>query len=245
MQFDEQKRVIDIAREVAEVVYLGNGQTLAVERFLNQFLFPNEMHYQRVHKLSGGEKRRLYLLTVLMTNPNFLMLDEPTNDLDIMTLGVLEEYLESFTGSVLVVSHDRYFMDRIVDHLFVFDQNGDIKDFPGNYSQLRENQEAQKRNDSEKVKKSKQKKSESIKKEKQKLSYKEQKELEQLDNEIADLSEQKVALEKALESPEADPDKITKNSRLYEQVNDELETKELRWLELSELQEQLAQKSKR
>ncbi|ALO16630.1 putative ABC transporter ATP-binding protein YjjK [Salinivirga cyanobacteriivorans] len=245
MQFDEQKRVIDIAREVAEVVYLGNGQTLAVERFLNQFLFPNEMHYQRVHKLSGGEKRRLYLLTVLMTNPNFLMLDEPTNDLDIMTLGVLEEYLESFTGSVLVVSHDRYFMDRIVDHLFVFDQKGDIKDFPGNYSQLRENQESQKKKDSEKVKKSKQKKSESIKKEKQKLSYKEQKELEQLDKDIADLSEQKATLEKALESPEADPDKITKNSRLYELVNDELETKELRWLELSDLQEQLAQKSKK
>ncbi len=245
MQFDEQKLVIDIAREVAEVVYLGNGQTLAVERFLNQFLFPNEMHYQRVHKLSGGEKRRLYLLTVLMTNPNFLILDEPTNDLDIMTLGVLEEYLEAFTGSVIVVSHDRYFMDRIVDHLFVFGQSGIIKDFPGNYSQLRSKQQANTKTEAKKREASKAKETPNKNKEKKKLSYTELKELEQLDKDISALNAKKEQLEKELENPAADADKITESSQLYEKINGELEEKELRWLELSELQELLAQKGKK
>lgn len=243
LQFDDDKRVIDIAREVAEVVYLGNGQTLAVERFLNQFLFPNEMHYQRVQKLSGGEKRRLYLLTVLMTNPNFLILDEPTNDLDIMTLGVLEEYLEAFTGSVLIVSHDRYFMDRIVDHLFVFQGNGQIKDFPGNYSQLRAAEQKDEKKQQQTAKKEKSKANEKPKV-KKKLSYKEEKELAQLDQELTTLNKEKANIETELETPEADPNKITEISTKFDLINQQIEEKELRWLELMELKEELEKEAK-
>jgi ATP-binding cassette subfamily F protein uup len=243
LQFDEQKLVIEVARDVAEVVVLGNGQTLAVERFLNQFLFPNEMHYQRVEKLSGGEKRRLYLLTVLMKNPNFLILDEPTNDLDIMTLNVLEEYLEAFQGTVIIVSHDRYFMDRIVDHIFVYKGDGIIKDFPGNYSQLRESQIQ-----TEKAAKTEEKKSaskqEKPKQAKQKLSYKEQRELESLDEELEKLNQLKGKLEAELENPKADANEITERSKEYQSVLSELEEKEMRWLELTELQEELEKQKK-
>ncbi len=235
LDFNEQKRVIDIARDVAEVVYLSNGQTLAVERFLNQFLFPNEMHYQRVEKLSGGEKRRLYLLTVLMQSPNFLILDEPTNDLDIMTLAVLEEYLEAFGGTVLIVSHDRYFMDRIVDHIFVFRENGRIKDFPGNYSQLRSESvvEEKQKNKTSKPDAGKQK----PKQPKKKLSYKETKELESLEKELEELQNSKAILEQKLANPEGSPDEISSLSQEFEQLNQTIEEKELRWFELSELKE--------
>jgi ATP-binding cassette subfamily F protein uup len=243
LEFDDQKLVIEVARDVAEVVVLGNGQTLAVERFLNQFLFPNEMHYQRVEKLSGGEKRRLYLLTILMQNPNFLILDEPTNDLDIMTLNVLEEYLEAFEGTVIIVSHDRYFMDRIVDHIFEYQGNGLIKDFPGNYSQLREAQLK-----TEKTAKNTDKKSapkqEKPKQAKQKLSYKEQRELESLDEELEKLNQLKARLEAELENPKADATVITEKSEEYQSVLDELEEKEMRWLELTELQEELEKQKK-
>ena len=238
LEFDDDKLVIEVARDVAEVVILGNGQTLAVERFLNQFLFPNEMHYQRVEKLSGGEKRRLYLLTVLMQNPNFLILDEPTNDLDIMTLNVLEEYLEAFEGTVLIVSHDRYFMDRIVDHIFEYKGNGEIKDFPGNYSQLREAQLKVEKAAKETVKKNVPKQ-EKPKQAKQKLSYKEQRELESLDSELEKLNGLKAELEAELENPNSDADSITAKSEEYQSVLNELEEKEMRWLELTELKEDL------
>ncbi len=236
LDFDEQKLVIDIARDVAEVVHLGNGKTLAVERFLNQFLFPNEMHYQRVEKLSGGEKRRLYLLTVLMQNPNFLILDEPTNDLDIMTLAVLEDYLDAFQGSVIIVSHDRYFMDRIVDHIFVFRENGKIKDFPGNYTQLRyaEGKADNKKTQTENPVPSKAK----PKSKKNKLSYKETRELETLEHELDNLQDKKARIEQQLTNPEGTPEEIEKLSAEFEQINQSVEDKELRWLELSELKEQ-------
>jgi ATP-binding cassette subfamily F protein uup len=238
LEFDDQKLVIEVARDIAEVVVLGNGQTLAVERFLNQFLFPNEMHYQRVEKLSGGEKRRLYLLTVLMKNPNFLILDEPTNDLDIMTLNVLEEYLEAFQGTVIIVSHDRYFMDRIVDHIFVYKGNGEIKDFPGNYSQLREAQQLEEKK-AKNLEKKAINKTEKPKQTKKKLSYKEERELEALDAELEKLNELKTTLEADLENPNSDPESITEKSKEYQSVLDQLEEKEMRWLELTELKEEL------
>lgn len=244
LNFDDQKLVIDIARDVAEVVVLGNGQTLAVERFLNQFLFPNETHYQRVEKLSGGEKRRLYLLTVLMKNPNFLILDEPTNDLDIMTLNVLEEYLEAFQGTVIIVSHDRYFMDRIVDHIFVYKGNGEIKDFPGNYSQLRETQ-LQEEKKTKITEKKNTTKTEKPKQPKQKLSYKEERELESLEKELENLNIQKTELETELENPNTDAAGLTEKSEQYQSILNALEDKEMRWLELVELKEDFEKQNKK
>lgn len=237
MNFDETLRVIDVAREVAEVVDTGGGQPLPIERFLNRFLFPNEMHYQQVSKLSGGEKRRLYLATVLMTNPNFIILDEPTNDLDIMTLEVLEDYLEAFQGTVLIVSHDRFFMDRIVDHIFEFQGNGVIKDFPGNYTQLRSLQAERKK--SEQLAEKAKTESKTKVRAKAKLSYAEQKELDLLESELEQLNSQKIELENALANPQGSANELVKMSEEFQTINKTIETKELRWFELCELKEQL------
>jgi ATP-binding cassette subfamily F protein uup len=242
IKYKEGQRVIDVVQEIAEVVTLGNGRQMGVKEFLNFFLFPFDMHYTPVSKISGGEKRRLYLVTVLMRKPNFLILDEPTNDLDIMTLAVLEEYLSTFDGCVVVVSHDRFFMDQVVDHLFVFRGNGDIKDFPGDYSHYREWLT--------KVEKEEKKKSEPvIKKEparpaggkpkadkpKTKLSFNEKREFEKLENDIADLENEKVKLEEEISSGTLNSkDLIQKSNRIGEIIK-LLDEKSDRWLELSEL----------
>ena len=198
--FNESTRVIEVVKEIADVVKLSNGEKITAAHFLNYFMFPYPTHQQFVYKLSGGEKRRLYLVTVLMKNPNFLILDEPTNDLDILTLNVLEEYLTFFQGCVAVVTHDRYFLDKIVDHLFVFEGEGVIKDFPGNYSQYKEHAELQKRRLSLIAKSADPKKEKPRQAPKSGLSYKEKIELEQLEGEITRLEEEKIALEAALSS---------------------------------------------
>jgi ATP-binding cassette subfamily F protein uup len=235
IQFDENKRVIDVIQELAEDIQVADGKQMTPTQFLNYFLFPPSMHYAYVYKLSGGEKRRLYLMTVLMKNPNFLILDEPTNDLDIMTLNVLEDYLKSFSGCVLLVSHDRYFMDKIVDHLFVFEGEGLIKDFPGNYSQYREwntgkEQEMKKQ---DKIATPKPEKSK-VQKEKTKLSYKEQQEFEQLSVQIEQLEQEKAAIEAGFSDGSLKDDALIKASERHAALIEELNEKELRWLQLSE-----------
>ncbi|MBR6285404.1 MAG: ABC-F family ATP-binding cassette domain-containing protein [Bacteroidaceae bacterium] len=239
LQFDEQMKVIDVVRDIAEVIDLGGGQRLTASQFLQHFLFPPEVQHSYVYKLSGGERRRLYLCTVLMRNPNFLVLDEPTNDLDIMTLQVLEEYLRGFKGCVIVVSHDRYFMDKVVDHLLVFNGQGDIRDFPGNYTQYRawkENaeqakreQEAQKQADADKDKGKRVRLND-----KRKLTYKEKMEFEQLESDLETLGNEKKQIEEAMCSGTLSADEITERAKRLSELNDELEEKEMRWLELSE-----------
>ena len=237
--FDEKMKVIDVVQAIAEYVDLGNGQKLSVSQFLSYFLFTPEKQHNYVYKLSGGEKRRLYLCTVLMHNPNFLVLDEPTNDLDIMTLNVLEEYLRNFKGCVIVVSHDRYFMDKVVDHLLVFRGNADIKDFPGNYTQYRAWKEEQDRLEKEKEaalkpKKVLQEEPHPIKEKKKKLSYKEQKEFESLEKEIADLEKEKADLESAMSSGLLSTEDLLTKSERISQVIETIYEKTMRWLELSE-----------
>lgn len=236
INFNPKDRVIDAVREISEVVYMGDGSTLSVSQFLNYFLFPPETQYNYIEKLSGGEQRRLFLCTVLMQNPNFLILDEPTNDLDIMTLNVLEDYLRQFPGCVMIVSHDRYFMDKIVDHLFVFEGNGRIKDYPGNYSQyrsyLKEKQSAEKAALQE-VKAVKTK-APAPKKNTNKLSYKEKRELEQLTADIETLETEKTELEALMNSAELNHEELLEKSNRYAEVKDQLDEKEFRWLELSE-----------
>lgn len=236
IKYREDQRVIDVVQEIAEVVTLGNGRQMGVKEFLNFFLFPFDMHYTPISKLSGGEKRRLYLVTVLMRKPNFLILDEPTNDLDIMTLAVLEEYLSTFDGCVIVVSHDRFFMDQVVDHLFVFRGNGVVKDFPGSYTHYREwltKIEKAEKKESTSVKKEK---SSEIKKDqpKTKLSYKEQKEYEQLDKEIADLESEKETLEQEIGSGNLSSDEIIEKSHHIGEIIKLLDEKSDRWLDLGE-----------
>lgn len=236
ISFNPKERVIDIAREIAEVVNMGNGQTLSVSQFLSHFLFPHDTQYNYIEKLSGGEQRRLYLCTVLMRNPNFLILDEnPTNDLDIMTLNVLEDYLASFQGCVLIVSHDRYFMDKIVDHLFVFEEGAHIKDFPGNYTIYR-NHTIEKGKKEPKAPPKEKVKREKRPAEKRKLSYNEKRELEQLENDIARLEEEKQTIETALNSGELSIDELTDYSKRFSEIKNLLDEKELRWLELSEFE---------
>ncbi|PKP10589.1 MAG: ABC transporter [Bacteroidetes bacterium HGW-Bacteroidetes-4] len=235
IQFDENKRVIDVIQELAEDIQVADGKQMTPTQFLNYFLFPPSMHYAYVYKLSGGEKRRLYLMTVLMKNPNFLILDEPTNDLDIMTLNVLEDYLKSFSGCVLLVSHDRYFMDKIVDHLFVFEGEGLIKDFPGNYSQYREwltgkEQELKKQDKIAAPKPDKAK----VQKEKTKLSYKELQEFEQLTIQIAQLEQEKANIEAGFSDGSLQGDTLIKASERHAALIEELNEKEMRWLQLSE-----------
>ena len=241
LQFDEQMKVIDVVQNIAEYVDLGDGRKMGVSQFLNYFLFTPDRQHSYVYKLSGGEKRRLYLCTVLMRNPNFLVLDEPTNDLDIITLNVLEEYLRSFKGCVIVVSHDRYFMDKVVDHLLVFRGNADIKDFPGNYTQYRawkEEQDALKKQE-EQALQSKQavveEKSRRPEKEvKRRLTFKERKEFEALDVEIPALEAEKKELETAMSSGTLSTEELLAKSARITALIEELDEKTMRWLELSE-----------
>ena len=236
LKFDEQMKVIDVVQDIAEVVELGNGKQLTVSQFLQHFLFTPETQHSYVYKLSGGEKRRLYLCTVLMKNPNFLVLDEPTNDLDIVTLQVLEEYLRAFKGCVIVVSHDRYFMDKVVDHLLVFNGQGDIRDFPGNYTDYREWKEMKSQREREERKPMEEKVGKVRLTEKRKLSFKEKKELEQLEADIEALEQEKKSLEEALCSGTLSVDELTEKSKRLPALNDELDEKTLRWMELSEVE---------
>jgi len=245
LAFDEQMKVIDVVQDIAEEVDLGNGKKMSASQFLLHFLFTPETQYNYVYKLSGGEKRRLHLCTVLMRNPNFLVLDEPTNDLDIVTLNILEEYLQSFKGCVIVVSHDRYFMDKVVDHLMVFKGNAELKDFPGNYTDFREwNEliEEQEREEKKAAKaglqnaKSETTKPEPVAKEKaRKLSFKEKQEFEALEKEIPALEAEKADIENQLASGTLSSDEIIKASQRFGELGDIIDDKTMRWLELSEM----------
>ncbi len=235
IQFAPENRVIDIIREIAEVVEMGDGSKLSASQFLTYFLFPPETQYALVAKLSGGEKRRLYLCTILMHNPNFLILDEPTNDLDIITLNVLEDYLKSFSGCTIVVSHDRFFMDKIVDHLFVFEGDGIIKDFPGNYSDYRDWAEERSKTDQMFAKTEKTVREKPVS-EKKKLSFKEKKELDELEKDISILEKEKKILEEELNSGSLAANELTYKSIRHGVISALLEEKEMRWLELSELE---------
>ncbi|MBN1180768.1 MAG: ABC-F family ATP-binding cassette domain-containing protein [Bacteroidales bacterium] len=233
--FDENTKVIDIVREIADVVKIGNGESISAAAFLNYFMFPYPTHHQLVSKLSGGEKRRLYLVTVLMQSPNFLILDEPTNDLDIITLQVLEDYLASFNGCVIVVSHDRYFMDKIVDHLFVFKGNGIIKDFPGNYTIYKDYEDQIKREESIKTKPTSTRKEKNDQTQTRKLTYKERIELEALEKEIELLEKEKKVIETELNSGGLNAQDLHTKSTFYGDLLKKLDQKTDRWLELSEL----------
>lgn len=241
LQFDEQMKVIDVVQDIAEYVDLGNGQKMGVSQFLNYFLFTPDRQHSYVYKLSGGEKRRLYLCTVLMCNPNFLVLDEPTNDLDIVTLNVLEEYLRNFKGCAIVVSHDRYFMDKVVDHLLVFRGDADLKDFPGNYTQYRSWKEEQDRIEKEAETARQNQQKQTIEKTqpkpaeaKKKLTYKEQKEFEALETEIPLLESEKTELETMMSSGNLSNDELIEKSNRIARLISDIDEKTMRWLELSE-----------
>ena len=240
LQFNENQEVIDVVRDIAEYVELGGGKKLSASQLLQYFLFTNEQQYNYVYKLSGGERRKLYLCTVLMRNPNFLVLDEPTNDLDIVTLQILEEYLQDFPGCVIVVSHDRYFMDKVVDHLLVFKGQGEIKDFPGNYTQYREwasLEESKESRDSRSSSDSRETSKSSYRHDdRRRLSYKEKREMEQLEKDIAALEAEKKQIEEALCGGTTSVDEITAMSKRLPVLNDELDEKSMRWLELSEIE---------
>ncbi|MFA6923408.1 MAG: ABC-F family ATP-binding cassette domain-containing protein [Bacteroidales bacterium] len=232
--FNEDTKVIDVVNEIAEVIDMGNGSIVTAAQFLNYFMFPYSMHYNSISRLSGGEKRRLYLVTVLMRNPNFLILDEPTNDLDILTLNVLEDYLTSFKGCVVVVTHDRYFIDKIVDHLFVFEGNGVVKDFPGNYFAYRDYCEQLKQNAAA-INKNENTKSEIPKiKNKAKLTFKEKIEIEALEKEIEILENEKKIIELAFSLGNSTNEQLTTDTIRYNEIQKQLEEKSNRWLELSE-----------
>ena len=235
LQFDEGKKVIDVVRDIAEVVDLGGGEKMTASQFLQMFLFSPNQQYDYVGKLSGGERQRLHLCTVLMRSPNFLILDEPTNDLDIPTLNVLEQYLKNFRGCLIVISHDRYFMDKVVDHLFVFHGEGKVQDFPGNYTQYRLEAKAASANleDTRKTGYSTEVKGTKTKTEqKRRLSFKEKKELEELEVRMPQLEEEKVQLEALLSGGSISADEIAQASQRYQEVQDELDEAEMRWLEI-------------
>jgi len=239
LQFDEQQKVIDVVTAIADYVDLGSGKKLSASQLLQYFLFTPEQQYNYVYKLSGGERRKLYLCTVLMQNPNFLVLDEPTNDLDIVTLQILEEYLQDFPGCVIVVSHDRYFMDKVVDHLLVFRGQGDIKDFPGNYTQYREwaaLEESKTGSSSPTSSTGSSSKASYRHDDRRRLSYKEKREMEQLEKDIATLETEKKQIEEALCGGTTSVDDITAMSKRLPILNDELDEKSMRWLELSEIE---------
>ena len=236
LQFNEQQKVIDVITDIADYVDLGSGRKLSASQLLQYFLFTPEQQYNYVYKLSGGERRKLYLCTVLMRNPNFLVLDEPTNDLDIVTLQILEEYLQDFPGCVIVVSHDRYFMDKVVDHLLVFKGQGEIKDFPGNYTQYREWSALEESKETKESRDSKETNKASYRHDdRRRLSYKEKREMEQLEKDIAVLEEEKKQIEEALCGGTTSVDEITVMSKRLPQLNEELDEKSMRWLELSEI----------
>lgn len=237
IQLDESKKVIEVITEIAEVVTSGSGNSMNAAQFLRYFLFPNEMHYVQVDKLSGGEKKRLYLMTVLMKNPNFLILDEPTNDLDIFTLGVLEEYLAQFQGCVLVVSHDRYFLDRVVDQLFLFQGEGKIKSFPGNYTHYQDFLKNQQKEVERKTKKPLAVRQPSGQEKPRRMSFKEKQELEMLEKHIKALEEEKASLEESLNRGSLLPEALMTSSRRLGELLKELDESETRWLELSEIGE--------
>ncbi len=236
LEFDEQMKVIDVVTDIAEVIELGDGRKLTASQFLQHFLFTPETQHSYVYKLSGGERRRLYLCTILMRNPNFLVLDEPTNDLDIITLQVLEEYLKNFKGCVIVVSHDRYFMDKVVDHLLVFNGQGDIRDFPGNYSDYREWKQNKEEVEKQEVKVQEEKSAKVRLNDKRRMTFKEKQEFERLEKEIAQLEQEKAEIEEALCSGTLDVDQLTEKSKRLPLLNDEIDEKSMRWLELSEIE---------
>lgn len=235
--FDEQKKVIDVITDVAEYIDMGGGKHLSASQFLQYFMFTPEQQHNYVYKLSGGEKRKLYLCTVLMKNPNFLVLDEPTNDLDIQTLQIFEEYLIDFPGCVIIVSHDRYFMDKVVDHLLVFKGNGIVKDFPGNYTQYREWSSLKSKEDVDKPQKEHRPNVRQRTEQRQRMTYKERMEFAQLEKEIASLEEEQKQLEEQLCSGTLSVDELTEKSKRLPQLKEELDAKELRWLELSEIEQ--------
>lgn len=250
LKFREDQKVIDVITEIADYIDLGNGKHMTASQFLQFFLFTPEEQHNYVYKLSGGEKRKLYLCTVLMRNPNFLVLDEPTNDLDIQTLQVLEEYLQDFAGCVIVVSHDRYFMDKVVDHLLVFKGEGEIQDFPGNYTQYRDWSRLQEKDEAEKAAATTKNagnnntaandgagtaKRDANFENKRKMSYKEKREYEQLTQEIEKLTDEQKKLEEALCSGTLSVEELTEKSKRLPEIKDELDEKEMRWLELSEM----------
>lgn len=243
LKFREDQKVIDVITEIADYIDLGGGRHMTASQFLQFFLFTPEEQHNYVYKLSGGEKRKLYLCTVLMRNPNFLVLDEPTNDLDIQTLQVLEEYLQDFAGCVIVVSHDRYFMDKVVDHLLVFKGEGEIQDFPGNYTQYREWCRLQPKTEGEGAEKkatkptAKEQPSATQKKEgKRKMTYKEKREYEQLTKELELLENEQKTLEEALCSGQLSVEELTEKSKRLPEIKDEIDEKEMRWLELAEIE---------
>ena len=250
LKFREDQKVIDVITEIADYIDLGNGKHMTASQFLQFFLFTPEEQHNYVYKLSGGEKRKLYLCTVLMRNPNFLVLDEPTNDLDIQTLQVLEEYLQDFAGCVIVVTHDRYFMDKVVDHLLVFKGEGEIQDFPGNYTQYRDWSRLQEKDEAEKAAATAKNagnnntaandgagtaKRDANFENKRKMSYKEKREYEQLTQEIEKLTDEQKKLEEALCSGTLSVEELTEKSKRLPEIKDELDEKEMRWLELSEM----------
>ena len=250
LKFREDQKVIDVITEIADYIDLGNGKHMTASQFLQFFLFTPEEQHNYVYKLSGGEKRKLYLCTVLMRNPNFLVLDEPTNDLDIQTLQVLEEYLQDFAGCVIVVSHDRYFMDKVVDHLLVFKGEGEIQDFPGNYTQYRDWSRLQEKDEAEKAAATAKNagnnntaandgagtaKRDANFENKRKMSYKEKREYEQLTQEIEKLTDEQKKLEEALCSGTLSVEELTEKSKRLPEIKDKLDEKEMRWLELSEM----------
>ena len=250
LKFREDQKVIDVITEIADYIDLGGGKHMTASQFLQFFLFTPEEQHNYVYKLSGGEKRKLYLCTVLMRNPNFLVLDEPTNDLDIQTLQVLEEYLQDFAGCVIVVSHDRYFMDKVVDHLLVFKGEGEIQDFPGNYTQYREWSRLQTKEEEASAKgksaanapaKTENNATGTAKRDasfenKRKMTYKEKREYEQLAKEIEALEAEQKQLEEALCSGTLSVDELTEKSKRLPLIKDELDEKEMRWLELAEIE---------
>ncbi len=240
LTFDENKKVIEVITDIADYIDLGGGRKMTASQFLNHFMIPPEEQHNFVYKLSGGERRKLYLCTVLMRNPNFLVLDEPTNDLDIQTLQVLEEYLQDFPGCVIIISHDRYFMDKVVDHLLVFKGNGLVKDFPGNYTQYREwlslmSIDEEKEKQTKDLQDTASKKKDYHHDDRRRMSYKEKREYEQLEKDIKTLETEKARLEGALSSGQLTVDEITEKSKRLPIVNEELDKKEMRWLELDEL----------
>ena len=235
LAFDQQQKVIDVVTDIADHIRLGGGKTMSATQFLQYFLFTPEQQHSYVYKLSGGELRKLYLCTVLMQNPNFLILDEPTNDLDIPTLQILEEYLQDFPGCVIIISHDRYFMDKVVDHILVFKGEGEIQDFPGNYTQFREWDSLQPADTSKEEKKEKTPIKSYRSDEKKKMSYKEKREFETLESEIAKLETDISNLEAELCSGSLSIEELTDKSILLPKLKKELDDKSMRWLELSEL----------
>lgn len=235
MVFDEQKKVLDVITDIADYIDMGGGKYMSASQFLQHFLFTPEQQHNYVYKLSGGEKRKLYLCTVLMKNPNFLVLDEPTNDLDIQTLQIFEEYLADFPGCVIIVSHDRYFMDKVVDHLLVFKGNGVVNDFPGNYTQYREWCSLKSRDEETAAKKDSRPR-ERRHQERRKMSYKEKMEFAQLEKEIAELEKEQKEIEEQLCSGKLPVDELTEKSKRLPLIKEELDLKEMRWLELSEIE---------